>query len=138
VPFAKKKKRGKAPQTQRRKSVAHAKNKPRATRRGAGDHFRRLALGLPGVIESSHFGNPDFRVGGKIFATLSLESQGFGVLCLTPEQQTGMVADEPELFSPVAGGWGVKGATRVNLADVPADILQSALRLAWQRRAVKR
>ena len=138
MPRGKSRKRPKGAPTKRLKSVAHAKNKPRATRRGAGDHFRRLALGLPGVIESSHFGNPDFRVGGKIFATLSLESQGFGVLLLTPEQQAGMVADEPELFSPVPGGWGLKGSTRVNLAAVPSDILQSALRLAWQRRTSKR
>ena len=62
--------------------------------------FRRIALGLPEAVEGSHFGNADFRVGGKIFATLSLESEGYGVLLLTPEQQAGMVEDEPEIFRP--------------------------------------
>jgi hypothetical protein len=100
--------------------------------------FRRIALRLPGVVEGSHFGNPDFRVGGKIFATLSLQSEGYGVLLLSPEQQAGMVEDAPEIFSPVPGGWGRKGSTRVLLAEVPPDILESALRTAWLRRAPQR
>lgn len=100
--------------------------------------FRRMALSLPGATEGSHFGNADFRVGGKIFATLALEREGYGVLLLTPEQQAGMVEDAPEVFSPVKGGWGAQGATRVNLAKVAADILQAALRTAWLKRAPKR
>jgi hypothetical protein len=99
--------------------------------------FRRIALSLPEAVEGSHFGQADFRVGGKIFATLSLESEGYGVLILTPEQQAGMVEDEPKIFSPVPGGWGRKGSTRVNLAKVKADILEDALRMAWRRRAPK-
>ncbi|MGH9521201.1 MAG: MmcQ/YjbR family DNA-binding protein [Terriglobales bacterium] len=97
--------------------------------------FRRLALALPGTIESSHFGNPDFRVNGKIFATLSLEREGFGVLLLSPEEQAGMVADAPEVFSPVPGGWGRKGSTRVYLATVHPDVLEGALRVAWTRKS---
>jgi hypothetical protein len=77
-------------------------------------------------------------VGGKIFATLALEKQGYGVLLLTPEQQAGMVEDEPKLFSPVPGGWGRTGSTRVHLAQVPPDILEAALRMAWRRKAPKR
>jgi hypothetical protein len=77
-------------------------------------------------------------VGGKIFATLALESEGYGVLLLTPEQQAGMVEDAPEMFSPVPKGWGRMGATRVSLKKVPRDILAAALRTAWQRRAPKR
>jgi len=100
--------------------------------------FRRIALALPEAVEGSHFGNADFRVGGKIFATLALESEGFGVLLLTPEQQAGMVEDAPEIFSPVPGGWGRHGATRVRLAKVPRDILAGALRTAWRKRAPKR
>ena len=100
--------------------------------------FRRIALGMPEAVEGSHFGNADFRVGGKIFATLALEREGYGVLLLTPEQQAGMVQDEPEVFSPVPGGWGKKGATRVRLAKVTADILEAALRTAWRKRAPKR
>ena len=100
--------------------------------------FRRIALSLPEAVEGSHFGNADFRVGGKIFATLSLESEGYGVLLLSPEQQAGMVEDEPRIFSPVPGGWGRKGFTRVLLAKVAPDILEAALRAAWQRKAPKR
>jgi hypothetical protein len=99
--------------------------------------FRRIALRLPGAVEGSHFGNPDFRVGGKIFATLALEKEGYGVLLLAPEQQAGMVQDAPEVFSPVPGGWGRQGSTRVRLAKVPRDILEAALRTAWRRRAPK-
>lgn len=100
--------------------------------------FRRLALRLPEAAEGSHFGNPDFRVGGKIFATLSLQKEGYGVLMLSPEQQAGMVEDEPEIFSPVPGSWGRNGCTRVHLAKVAPDILAAALRTAWRRRAPKR
>jgi hypothetical protein len=100
--------------------------------------FRRIALSLPEAIEGSHFGNADFRVGGKIFATLSLEKEGYGVLLLTPDEQAGMVADEPETFSPVPGGWGRKGSTRVRLAKVTPDILEAVLRSAWRRRAPKK
>jgi hypothetical protein len=100
--------------------------------------FRRLALSLPEAVEGSHFGVADFRVGGKIFATLALEAEGYGVLLLTAEQQSGMVEDEPKIFSPVPGGWGRMGATRVRLAKVPRDILEGALRTAWLRKAPKR
>jgi hypothetical protein len=100
--------------------------------------FRRIALRLPEAVESSHFGNADFRVGGKIFATLSLQSEGYGVLLLTPEQQAGMVEDAPTIFSPVPGGWGRQGSTRVLLSKVAPDILEAALRTAWLRRAPKR
>jgi hypothetical protein len=103
-----------------------------------GANFRRIALALPEATEGSHFGQADFRVGGKIFATLALESKGYGVLLLSPEQQAGMVEDEPEIFSPVPGGWGRKGSTRVLLAKVASDILEAALRTAWLRKAPKR
>jgi hypothetical protein len=100
--------------------------------------FRRVALSMSESAEGSHFGNADFRVGGKIFATLALEKEGYGVLLLTPEQQAGMVEDDPKVFSPVPGGWGRKGATRVALAKVSADLLEAALRMAWRKRAPKR
>ena len=100
--------------------------------------FRRFALSLPEAVEGSHFGQADFRVGGRIFATLALEAEGYGVLLLTAEQQAGMVEDEPEIFSPVPGGWGRKGATRVRLAKVAPDIMEGALRTAWLRRAPRR
>jgi len=100
--------------------------------------FRRLALSLPEAVEASHFGAPDFRVAGKIFATLGYQKEGYGVLLLTPEDQRGMVDDAPEIFSPVPGGWGRKGSTRVRLSAVTPDILESALRTAWRRKAPKR
>ena len=93
---------------------------------------------MPEAVEGHHFGNPDFRVAGKIFATLAREKEGYGVLLLTPEQQAGMVGDAPTIFSPVSGGWGRKGATRVRLAAVAQDILEEALQLAWRRKAPKR
>lgn len=100
--------------------------------------FRKIALSMPEAVEGSHFNNPDFRVDGKIFATLGLEKQGFGVLLLSPEQQAGMVEDAPDIFSPVPGGWGRQGSTRVLLAKVAPDILEGALRTAWRRKAPKR
>jgi hypothetical protein len=99
--------------------------------------FRRIALSLPDSTEASHFGNPDFRVGGRIFATLSLERDGYGVLLLTPEQQSGMVEDEPAVFSPVPGGWGRNGSTRVLLSQAAPDVLGAALRTAWKNRIAK-
>jgi hypothetical protein len=103
-----------------------------------GTDFRRIALSMPEAVEGAHFGNADFRVGGRIFATLALEREGYGVLIFTPEQQAGMVQDEPQVFSPVPGGWGRQGSTRVHLAKVKRDVLEGALRTAWRRRAPKR
>lgn len=100
--------------------------------------FQRIALSLPEAVEGQHFGHADFRTDGKIFATLGLAKEGFGVLLLTPEQQAGMIEDEPKIFSPVPGGWGRKGSTRVLLAKVQRDILEAALRTAWRRKAPKR
>jgi len=103
--------------------------------------FRRIALSLPDAFEGSHFGHADFRVGGvkgRIFATLGYEREGFGNLALTPEQQTGMIADAPEIFLPVKGGWGRMGATMVRLAAVTPDILEGALRTAWKNASAKK
>lgn len=99
--------------------------------------FRRLALSLEGAEEGSHFGAADFRVGGRIFATLAAEKQGYGNLMLTPEQQAMFVADAPEIFIPIPGGWGRNGATHVVLAKVSRDVLLGALRTAWNLRVEK-
>ncbi len=101
------------------------------------EDFRRIALSFPGAEESSHGNTPDFRVGGRVFATLAAESQGFGNLMLTPEVQAGFVADAPELFAPVAGGWGRMGITHILLAAAGEDILTGALETAWRLRAEK-
>jgi len=99
--------------------------------------FRRIALGLPGAEEGSHMGNPDFRVGGRIFATLAAAGQGYGNLMLTPEQQASFVEELPKVFLPVAGGWGGNGATHVRLAEATEDVLHGALHTAWKLRVEK-
>src|SRR6266581_2439253 len=99
--------------------------------------FRRVALRMEGAEEGSHMGAVDFRVDGRIFATLAAEKQGYGNLMLTPEQQAMFVEELPEVFLPVHGGWGRNGATHVRLAVVSEDVLEGALRTAWKRRAEK-
>ena len=99
--------------------------------------FRRIALSLEGAEESSHMGSPDFRVGGRIFATLASQKQGYGNLMLTPEQQADFVAEQPDVFVPIAGGWGRMGMTHIRLAVTNADVLTGALRTAWKLRGEK-
>ena len=99
--------------------------------------FRRIALSLAGAEENSHMGAPDFRVGGRIFATLASAKDGYGNLMLTPEQQAAFVADLPEVFLPIKGGWGRSGATHVRLAAATEDVLAGALRTAWKLRMDK-
>ena len=99
--------------------------------------FRRIALSLEGAEEGSHMGSPDFRVGGRIFATLASQSQGYGNLMLTPEQQAEFVAELPGVFLPIPGGWGRMGATHVRLSAVNEDVLAGALRAAWKIRVEK-
>src|SRR5271169_5810757 len=99
--------------------------------------FRRIALSLDGAEEGSHLGAADFRVGKRIFATLASQKQGYGNLMLTPEQQVEFVAELPEVFVPVAGGWGRMGATHVRLAEANEDLLAGALRVAWKLRVEK-
>ena len=96
--------------------------------------FRRIALSLEGAEQGSHMGSVDFRVGGRIFATLASVKQGYGNLMLTAEQQADFVAELPEVFIPVAGGWGRMGATHVKLAAASEDLLTGALRTAWKLR----
>ena len=82
-------------------------------------------------------GAVDFRVGGHIFATLASVKDGFGNLMLTPEIQAEFVAEAPDLFVPVAGGWGRMGATHIRLAKSNRDILAGALHAAWKLRVDK-
>ncbi len=95
------------------------------------DEFRTLALGFPEAIESSHMNHPDFRVRGKIFATLGPEER-WGMVKLTPEQQTLLVRAKPNVFTPVKGKWGLRGATQVHLAAAKEVNLRPALLLAWR------
>jgi hypothetical protein len=99
--------------------------------------FHRIALSLEGAEEGSHMGAVDFRVGGRIFATLASVSQGYGNLMLTPEQQAAFIADAPALFLPVHGGWGRSGATHIRLDAVNEDTLAGALHSAWKLRVEK-
>lgn len=99
--------------------------------------FRRLALKLPGAEESSHMGSPDFRVGGRIFATLASQAQGYGNLALTPEQQAAFVEELPDVFVPISGGWGRMGMTHIRLDAATEDVLAGALQTAWKVRVDK-
>jgi len=101
------------------------------------DDFRRIALSFEGAEESSHMGKPDFRVGGRIFATLASADQGYGNLMLTLEQQATFVQELPEVFVPIAGGWGRMGMTHIRLAAANEDVLAGALRTAWKLRLEK-
>jgi hypothetical protein len=99
--------------------------------------FRRIALSLEGAEESSHLGAPDFRVGGRVFATLASQGQGYGNLMLTLEQQAAFIEELPEVFVPIAGGWGRMGMTHIRLASATEDVLAGALRTAWKLRNEK-
>ena len=101
------------------------------------EDFRRIALSLEGAEERSHMGSPDFRVGGRIFATLASQRQGYGNLMLAPEQQAAFVEELPDVFVPVAGGWGRMGATHIVLTKANEDLLAGALRTAWKFRIDK-
>lgn len=92
--------------------------------------FRRIALSFDGAEEGSHMGAADFRVGGRIFATLASEDKGYGNLMITPELQAEFVRELPEVFLPVPGGWRRSGATHIRLAKATEDVLTGALRTA--------
>jgi hypothetical protein len=102
------------------------------------NEFRRIALALPETAEKAHMDHPDFRVGGKIFATLGYPTKGWGMVKLTPEQQHYYSKDGPEVFVPVKGAWGRRGATSVHLKAVSKEMLQSAIAAAWRNTAPKR
>jgi hypothetical protein len=102
-----------------------------------GKDFRRIALSLEGAEEGSHMGAADFRVGGRIFATLASQDQGYGNLMLTPELQAQFVEELPEVFLPIHGGWGRMGSTHIRLAKANEDVLTGALRAAWKLRVEK-
>ncbi len=100
--------------------------------------FRRLAKSFPDAVESEHMGHPDFRVGGKVFATLSYPDRSRAMVSLTPEEQRFFVGADPTTFTPVTGGWGKSGATSVILRTAEKTSVRAALTAAWERRAGKR
>lgn len=99
--------------------------------------FRRIALALNGAEEHAHHGHPDFRVGGRIFATLGYPDRHWGALNLTPDQQRTRVSDYPDAFVPAKGKWGEQGATTVRLDAIDEETLGEALTLAWQNTVAK-
>lgn len=100
------------------------------------EDFRSMAFSLPDASESAHMGHPDFRVHGKIFATI-WPDEGWGMVKLTPEQQAIFVQAEPVVFVPMKGGWGRKGATNVRLESSNSTSVRSALVTAWRNIAPK-
>jgi hypothetical protein len=101
------------------------------------DEFRQVALSFPEAEERSHMGHPDFRVGGKIFATIAPDGER-GMVRLTPEQQAVLTRTEPVAFEPAAGAWGRNGSTMVTFADADEATLRQALAAAWKNTAPKR
>jgi hypothetical protein len=96
--------------------------------------FRRIALSLEGAEEVPHAGLPAFRVGGRRFASLASQAEGYGNLALTLEQQAAFVEEAPGIFLPIPGGFGRMGHTHIRLAAANEDVLTGALRTAWQLR----
>jgi hypothetical protein len=103
------------------------------------DRFRRIALSLTDAVEQSHHGHPDFRVHGRIFATLGYPDTGWGMVALTPEQQAEYIRSHASVFEPAAGAWGLQGATMVKLGAVSLDeeTLGEALTMAWKNAVEK-
>ena len=99
--------------------------------------FRRIALSLEGVEEYSHADLPAFRVGGRKFASLASQAEGYGNLMLTLEQQAAFVEEAPKIFLPIPGGWGRMGHTHIRLAAASKDVLTGALQTAWKLRLEK-
>jgi hypothetical protein len=99
--------------------------------------FRRLALSLPQAEERVHMDHPDFRVCGKIFATLGYPKKGWGMVKLMPEQQHYFTKDYPQMFVAVKGSWGRRGATSVHLKTAEKEILSKAIQAAWRNIAPK-
>ena len=92
--------------------------------------FRKLALSLPGAEEREHMDHPDFRADGHIFATLGYPDEKWAMVKLTPQQQAEFVQEEPEVFTPVKGKWGRRGATHVRLGSAESKSVKKALEMA--------
>ena len=99
--------------------------------------FRKLALKLPEACEGEHMNHADFRVDGKIFATLGYPTVEFAVILLSPAAQASFVRADPATFSPVKGGWGQRGSTHVHLKAADRSTVESALEVAWKSQAPK-
>jgi len=100
--------------------------------------FRRIALSMPQASESAHMDHPDFRVDGKIFASLGYPDQDHGMVILPPEEQKRLTRAQSAVFAPAKGAWGRSGSTAVRLEAVDPPTLQRAMEMAWRKRAPKR
>ena len=100
--------------------------------------FRRIALSMPEASESAHMDHPDFRVDGRIFATLGYPDKHHGMVILPPEEQERLVRSYPSIFTPAKGAWGKSGSTSVRLDGVGITTLRRAMEIAWRKRAPKR
>jgi hypothetical protein len=100
--------------------------------------FRKIALSFPATVESAHMSHPDFRVGGKIFATLGYPADNWAVVMLTAAEQKDFVRSDPDVFRPVKGAWGRRGNTNVYLPAAKIDRVREALAIAWRNAAPKR
>ncbi len=100
--------------------------------------FRRIALSLPDTSESSHQDHPDFRVGGKIFATLGYPDDRWGMVKLHPNDQAKFYEAQPNVFIPAKGAWGRAGSTTVRLKSAKTADVKRALQAAWTNMAPKR
>jgi hypothetical protein len=99
--------------------------------------FRRLALTLPEAVEAEHMGHPDFRVRGKIFATLAYPDKSFGMVKLSLPDQLKFTRADTEAFAPVPGFWGEHGSTHVHLKAAKMPMVRQALQAAWHHAAPK-
>jgi len=99
--------------------------------------FRKIALSMPEAIESEHMAHPDFRVGGKIFASLGYPDPDHGMVVLPPEEQARLLRSHPKVFSPAKGTWGKRGSTIILLKAIDQRTLQAAIEIAWRNRAPK-
>ena len=91
------------------------------------DQFRRMALKIPTAVEQSHMNHPDFRITGRIFASLGVPDANWGMVKLTPGQQRAFIEKAPEVFKPCSGAWGRAGDTNVYLPAAKATIVRAAL-----------
>jgi hypothetical protein len=101
------------------------------------DEFRRLALSLPETSEGAHQRHPDFRVGGKIFATLGPDGE-WGMVKLPTDRQASRVSQQPKVFEPFNGAWGRQGATKIHLAFAESETAQIVLIEAWRNVAPRK
>ena len=100
--------------------------------------FRSLALSFSKAVESAHMSHPDFRVSGRIFATLGYPDEKWGMIRLTPNEQANFIRADPDMFRPVKGAWGRRGNTNVYLPPAKIDRVREALGVAWRNAAPKR